>query len=340
MRYLGGKSRQAKHIVAAVESLYPDFEVYVEPFCGSMWSAVAMMERFPGRRYVMNDNHDALITFWNAVLAGWDPPASVTEKDWEYYKRTRDPDDPMTAYVGYGWSFAGRFFGTLARRDGIITGSEKSTAHKIRVIREQDVSFTCQDYTEVIPAEANTVVYLDPPYVGRSMRRKEEEKFDDRRYVEYAESILDFADLVIATDFNRRAGWKVLHNFGDTINVHNPVQRVPVGPSTHELLMQVRSKEAARNKSWPEGVPQGVPQPCASCSQMVWLVYQVSDLTWKRVVPADLRETHLCLSCFDSMLARRGLIAGDVIHEMWIIGQEYTMAISPEDVYMWDDYDL
>jgi len=50
MWYLGGKMRQSKQIVAAIDN----FSLYVEPFCGALWSATAVMKTFPGRRYLLN----------------------------------------------------------------------------------------------------------------------------------------------------------------------------------------------------------------------------------------------------------------------------------------------
>jgi site-specific DNA-adenine methylase len=87
MRYLGGKCRQSKEIVNAIRRLRPDFKVYVEPFCGAMWSACAIIRAFPGRKYLLSDNNPYLMTTWIRARNGWDPPPVFSEAEYMDYKK-------------------------------------------------------------------------------------------------------------------------------------------------------------------------------------------------------------------------------------------------------------
>lgn len=116
MWYLGGKKWQAKKIVEAVQLLCPDFKVYIEPFCGAMWSAVAMIKAFPDRKFILSDVNPWLMRFWTAAANdGLRPPTSGSESLYKKYKAEMSISDPLTGYVGFAWSFAGTFFGTPAR---------------------------------------------------------------------------------------------------------------------------------------------------------------------------------------------------------------------------------
>lgn len=239
MRYLGGKKRQAKEIVRAVERLTPDFKTYVEPFCGALWSAVAMMQRFPDRKYILNDINPHLICFWEEARRGWNPPAKVSEATYAKYNRERPLDDPMTGYVGFALSFGGKFFGGFARdragqRDFEAEAS-RSTLRKIDTIRTANVLFKCGPYHElVIPNKA--AVYLDPPYEGRTRQSHFGKGFDKEHYLKWA-SALSKRCVTIATEFIPPSRWRVLYNYGDTV-VRHLNGLAPDG--TVELLMQVR----------------------------------------------------------------------------------------------------
>lgn len=128
--------RQSKAIGEAVRSITGGhFNMYVEPFCGAMWSATAMIEAFPDKRFVFNDINPYLMCTWRHGAAGWDPPSTLSLAVYDRLKQLKDPNDPMTGYAGFAWSFGGKFFGGLARdakggsRD-FGKGSYKSTIKK------------------------------------------------------------------------------------------------------------------------------------------------------------------------------------------------------------------
>lgn len=238
MRYLGGKMRQRGEIVKAVLCIDPLFKTYVEPFCGGMWSACAMIKRFPRRHFILNDSNPYLMCFWREAIKGWDPPV-VDEKTYNKYKKRRRVDDPMTGYVGFALSFAGKFFGGFARdgsgkRDYAVEVSA-STMEKIRLLRDANVELSCIDYKEVnVPCES--MVYLDPPYVKRT-KQSSVTSFDYEKYLEWAEDTSKVAN-VVASSFTNERGWPVIHDWGDTVVRHLNSKGAD---GTREILMRVKT---------------------------------------------------------------------------------------------------
>lgn len=240
MWYLGGKKRQSKMIVEWIRWLRPDFHTYVEPFCGAMWSACAVIKAFPGRKFVLNDANPYLMRFWTAAIKdGWDPPRKVDEATYNHYKRTRPLDDPMTGYLGFAWSFGGKFFGGAARTDGTFKGSVDSTVFKVGMLRGADVTITNVDFTSVV-VPLGQLVYMDPPYEKRT-KQSSVTTFDRGLYYKWAVMQSKRAT-VLATEFVNPLDWPVLHDYGDTVVRHLNGKS---SDGTHEFLLRVRSKPCA-----------------------------------------------------------------------------------------------
>lgn len=241
MWYLGGKFRQSKEIVKAVQDLKPDFHTYTEPFCGAMWSACAVIKAFPDRKFLLNDVNPYLMCLWSALLEDWDPPEFISLETYNDYKEKRPINDPMTAYIGFAWSFGGKFFGGYARnksgsKEG--KGSYRSLKTKQQILKSADVTLSCQCFNELnMDAGGSDVCYLDPPYDGRTKQSNVVGEFDIISHYNWAESLTEVEDrLVVATDFGNPRRWKVVHNFGDTVVRHlNSKGR----DGTEELLLLV-----------------------------------------------------------------------------------------------------
>jgi DNA adenine methylase len=137
MQYLGGKARLAKRICAILESHRAPGQRFVDVFTGGANIVAGMGDHGPR---VANDGCEPLIALYQAWLAGWRPPAEVSEELYREVKAKRDPSDPLTAFVGVGCSFGGKWFGGFARRPlkirnltpeqvaGIIADDRKQTA--------------------------------------------------------------------------------------------------------------------------------------------------------------------------------------------------------------------
>ena len=165
MRYLGGKSRIRKLVASYLESIRKPDQTYFEPFVGGAW----VLQEMTGKR-IASDGNFALIEMYKALQNGWIPPESITKEQYAEYKAKQDPRDPMTAFVGIGCSFAGKWFG------GFIGNGEKGDKAKC------SVRASCNSLKTQLPRILETafihgtfdthtigdgwLIYCDPPYQG------------------------------------------------------------------------------------------------------------------------------------------------------------------------------
>jgi len=220
MNYMGGKHRQGPKIAEVVGKILEPGMDYYEPFCGAMGSAYRVIEMMLTRGIVpknlninLSDINVSLITMWEAVLNGWIPPDIVTEETYNTVKSVRDPSDPMTAYCGFGMSFGSKWFGGYARNGrgtNYALNAQRSTLLKAKVLLK------AVDYAQISPQGA--VVYLDPPYKGRT--KAHGVAFNSNNFWDYARK-LSLTNNVIVTEFIAPSDWVVIHSWGDTVVRHH-----------------------------------------------------------------------------------------------------------------------
>lgn len=119
MRYMGGKFRQSKAICQVLKPFINEDTVYVEPFCGGMWSAARVAKQLKPGLMILNDVNKPLMLLWEKCLregCEWLPTDSDTvEREYQGYKARQDENDPLTAWYGIALSFGGKWFGGIAR---------------------------------------------------------------------------------------------------------------------------------------------------------------------------------------------------------------------------------
>jgi len=157
MQYLGGKSKTRKQISAFLESVRGGRD-YLEPFVGGAW----VLQEMSGDRIASDSNH-ALITMYKALQGGWLPPDEVSEELYAEYKAKQDISDPLTAFIGIGCSFGGKWFGGYARQKSgynFAKGGRRALQKQLPSIL--NVIFIAQDYHKWSPI--GKLIYCDPPY--------------------------------------------------------------------------------------------------------------------------------------------------------------------------------
>lgn len=160
MRYLGGKSKTWKQIVEYLESVRKDGQLYIEPFVGGAWVLQGM-----GGKRIASDANKALITLYKNLQEGWVPPTDVDEALYANLKLTQDPDNPLTAFVGFGVSFGGKWFGGFARSNvsrNYASNAKNSLMKQLPKIITTE--FQHKSYLDYEPSGA--LIYCDPPYAG------------------------------------------------------------------------------------------------------------------------------------------------------------------------------
>lgn len=140
-------------------------ENYVEPFIGGGW----IFSEVTAPNMYGSDIHEDLILMWNALLDGWEPPSHVSEQ--EYKALQYAEPSALRGFVGFGCSFAGKWFGGYARghTNRIYSKNAKnSLAKKVKSMITKNIILTKSTYN-TIKVPQNSVVYLDPPYAGTTM---------------------------------------------------------------------------------------------------------------------------------------------------------------------------
>jgi DNA adenine methylase len=161
---MGGKFHIAGQISGLLRQLRQNEQPYLEPFVGGC----NILQRVPSGTRVASDTNAYLITLYKALQAGWQPPTSMNKEEWQAIKDRMDPDDPVTAFAGFGSSFAGGWFqayGTQDKRPGRNSCAFNSARTLLELVPHiADVDFRACDYREHVPVGA--LIYCDPPYRG------------------------------------------------------------------------------------------------------------------------------------------------------------------------------
>lgn len=207
MKYYGGKARIAKEIYPLLNSIIfrGGFENYYEPFCGglSITCGVRCKHRFA------SDICAPLITLYQALQAGWIPPDHVSLETYHHYRLNPDPNDPMTAFVGFGCAYSGRWFGGYARaipRKDQTDGDSRGYAGESRrsLLRQiaacMDVVFFCRPYFQSDPKRS--VIYCDPPYAGTVGYDYTGQTWDAPAFWDWVRRIGDADHVVVISEFS------------------------------------------------------------------------------------------------------------------------------------------
>ena len=202
--YLGGKHRQSKHIASLIaEASGGD---YWEPFLGggSVAAAVARTQSF-GTMH-LSDAHLDLVLMWRALLDGWLPPEHVSDDEYQALKGA--PSSALRGFVGFGCSFAGKWFGGYsrnARGDDYPGAAARGLAKKVGPLLEvSTVSATHQNYEAVRPVPGD-VLYLDPPYANTTGYSTG--SFDSTAFWSWAQRHAERGVHVFVSEFTAPDGW-------------------------------------------------------------------------------------------------------------------------------------
>jgi DNA adenine methylase len=182
MKYLGGKQRLGKHLSPYLHKVWSFYDSeagkklikldgYLEPFCGSLGVFKHMTDLIDvgAKTIVANDYHPDLIEMWKAVQNNsLEYPKSISEEEFLEAKKLDSPN-AYKAFVGFGMSFGGRFFGSYSQK---YLGDKKEDFCKEMVnslkrtqplISRKNVYFINKNYQDLNPR--GKFIYCDPPYM-------------------------------------------------------------------------------------------------------------------------------------------------------------------------------
>ncbi|MCS6829170.1 MAG: DNA adenine methylase [Armatimonadota bacterium] len=184
LRFPGGKSRAIEQILPLV----PEFEEYREPMVGGGSVFLALRQRFPDRRFWINDINYELYCFWKVLQ---ERPHALVEAVNRIRAETRDGKAlfyQLLARYGEGDELerAVRFFvlNRITFSGTVDSGgySEQAfrgrfTVSAIERLRQvapllKGVRITCGDYEPVLHSDGKGVfLFLDPPYYSATDSR-------------------------------------------------------------------------------------------------------------------------------------------------------------------------
>jgi len=113
------------------------------------------------------DKNSYLMAMYKELQNGWIPPKNLTKEEYYYIKNNKDEKPYLTGFVGFGCSFAGKWFGGYAFDKSQGKNYCQLSSNSLMKKYENGLTnavFDCKDYRDLTPHDA--VIYCDPPYQG------------------------------------------------------------------------------------------------------------------------------------------------------------------------------
>lgn len=211
MRYFGGKVRIAKDLSKFINENYlkENNKTFVDLFCGSCNILVGIDNK---RVVIGNDKHKYLISMWKELQNGWIPPKEITPKQYKEIKLNLDKEKHLSGFVGFGCSFAGKWWGGFAKdstNKNYCKTAHNSTMKKVEKLK--GVSFYNFDYKE-LNIKYDSIVYCDIPYKSTTAYcKKEVGEFNHNEFYDWCfENKNKFTILISEYEHNLPEGFKIV----------------------------------------------------------------------------------------------------------------------------------
>ena len=208
MKYMGSKARHAKEILPIILADRKPGQWYVEPFVGG----ANVIDKVDGNR-IGADANPYLMAVWQGIADGWCPPEFVSEDDYAAARNAKLAD-AYTGYIGFAFSFGGKFFGGYRRDKAGSAGCMENMKTQSRRSYEslekqaealQGVDFRCCPYDQLdIPPES--IIYCDPPYDGTTGYKTG--AFDHAAFWVWCERKVAEGHSVFVSEYSAPDGWE------------------------------------------------------------------------------------------------------------------------------------
>jgi DNA adenine methylase len=209
VQYQGGKSRLAKFFAPFIEAALAETGGFLyEPFTGGFNIQPALR---PGlvRRALNGDAHLGLVTMYQALKQGWDPPAELSREEWHAVKDRSDWSDPLTAFAAFGCSFRAYEFGGYSSGPGASSATRARNGLLRKLAFMGPVEFRWQDFaggTLDCELEGRATIYADPPYAQTAGYLKEGGGFNHQRFYRWIGRMADSGHIVLLSEFTPPEG--------------------------------------------------------------------------------------------------------------------------------------
>jgi len=177
LRYPGGKSKAIKFIVP----LIPDFDEYREPFVGGGSVFIYLKQKYPNRKYWINDIYENLYLFWEQTqtnienlaeqIQHWKDNFSNGEELYRYLLDNIYNFDNLKKAAAF-FVFNRITFSGTTESGGFSNAAfnkrfTQSSIERVKALSNilNNTKITNYDYQKVLEAEGeNVFIFLDPPY--------------------------------------------------------------------------------------------------------------------------------------------------------------------------------
>jgi DNA adenine methylase len=218
--------------VEYLEELRSPGQLFVEPFCGGL----SITSRVKGP-IVANDRMTPLISLYNALMEGWEPPEYISQET--YLEARNYPDTvPVKAFIGVGCSYSGKWFGGYARGEkgrNYALNAKRSLMKKIGRMPKNTL-FTNTDYRSMHPH--GSLIYADPPYAGTTQYSGE--RFDTEEFWGVMDLWARRGNTVVVSEYSAPSDVEELAQFSKTIGLRTSSQG---NEKRQEKLFIIRAKE-------------------------------------------------------------------------------------------------
>lgn len=177
--YFGNKREEVEKIYDFIKSYIDDYDIIVEPYCGSQSISYYIALQTKGKKYILNDNNkylkeifeimkdDAKIEEFNNIVNNKFFNELQGNKE-EYVKYTKEDNV-------YAWFIANKFFklrpGNFVNDD---RGFKKVNLKEVSIYnfyKNNDIEFYTNDALEIYnkyKTNKKALIILDPPYLSAS----------------------------------------------------------------------------------------------------------------------------------------------------------------------------
>jgi len=177
LRYPGGKSKAIKFIAP----LIPDFDEFREPFVGGGSVFVYLKQKFPNKKFWINDIYENLYHFWKELqqnpeklinqIQYWKDNAKAGKNLHKHLLNNIDNFDNLNKAAAF-FVFNRITFSGTTESGGFSNAAfnkrfTQSSIERVKAFSNllNNTKITNYDYQKVIDAEGeNVFIFLDPPY--------------------------------------------------------------------------------------------------------------------------------------------------------------------------------
>ena len=177
LRYPGGKSRSVERIA----SIIPQFDEFREPFVGGGSVFIHLKQKFPNKKYWINDIYPALFKFWEMSQGNvksvieqvliWREEYPIGKELHKFLSDNilnfNDLEKAAAFFIFNRITFSGTTEAGGFSEQAFKGRFTDSSIERLKPIEKllKNVKVTNDDYQKVIEAEGeNVFIFLDPPY--------------------------------------------------------------------------------------------------------------------------------------------------------------------------------